>query len=200
MVTTLRIHAAPVDPADTRRLPGEAGLWLVIAGDVLVFSLFFGLFVYDLGVYPEMFHESQSHLNRTLAAVNTILLLTSSWLVVTAVAAARKNMARSASFCLGSAFFCGLGFCVIKFVEYREKFLAGLAVNTNEFWTLYFMYTGIHLAHVLIGLGVLTFMVRVCRKSEMGEKELSHLESGASYWHMVDLLWIGLFGLLYFLK
>lgn len=181
-------------------LPGEAGTWVFIGGEAMVFSLFFSIFLHDFGFDPALFRASQAHLNQTVALVNTILLLSSSWLVATAVEAARRNTGPIASVCFASALICGLGFCVIKFFEYREKLAAGITVNTNAFWTFYFMYTGIHLLHVLIGLGVLTFLMHLSRKGVFDSRRLSHIESGASYWHLVDLLWIGLFALLYLVK
>ncbi|MBT8340353.1 MAG: cytochrome c oxidase subunit 3 [Desulfatitalea sp.] len=200
MLDTVKARPGSTASDKIRHLPGEAGLWMFISGDVMVFSLFFGVFMYYFGLDPETFHSCQAHLNQTLAAINTVLLLTSSWFVVSAVAAARKNNAGLSSFCLICAFICGLGFCIIKFFEYREKVNDGVTINANEFWTLYFMYTGIHLTHVLVGLGVLAFMIRMSGKGVFDTKNISFMESGASYWHMVDLLWIGLFGFLYLVK
>lgn len=184
----------------TRHLPGEAGLWVFIGGDVIVFSLFFAIYIYDFGLYPDIFHASQAHLNHAFAAINTVLLLSSSWFVATAVEAARREKGRISSACLVAALICGIGFCVIKIFEYHEKINEGIMINTNEFYTLYYMYTGIHLVHVLIGLGVLAVMVRVSRKGVLDSKRIFLMEGGASYWHMVDLLWIGLFALLYLVK
>lgn len=181
-------------------LPGETGTWVFVGGEAVVFPLFFSIFIHDFGVDPALFRASQAHLNQTVGVLNTIVLLSSSWLVATAVEAARRDKGPIASACFAAAVTCGLGFCVIKFFEYREKLDAGITVTTNAFWTFYFMYTGIHLLHVLIGLGVLTYLMRLSRSGVFDSRRLSHIESGASYWHLVDVLWIGLFALLYLVK
>jgi len=104
---------------------------------------------------------------------------------------------------------CGLGFAAVKIIEYREKITAGITLTTNDFYMYYYIFTGLHFLHVLIGMGVLVFLwfkarAAVQRKGELSdgdnEKEMMLIESGASYWHMVDLLWIVLFPLLYLMK
>ena len=94
------------------------------------------------------------------------------------------------------AFACGAGFVVIKFFEFGEKISAGITLNTNEFFILYSMFTGIHLVHVLIGLGVLIFLWRAATRLPDGSA-ITTPESGGIFWHMVDLLWILLFPLIY---
>ncbi len=82
--------------------------------------------------------------------------------------------------------------------EYGEKLNAGFTITTNDFFMLYFIYTGLHLLHVVIGMGVLTALVVYSRSGEFAVgNRLRNLESGASFWHLVDLLWIVLFALLY---
>jgi len=182
-----------------RRIPGEAGIWVFIFGDMLVFSLFFLTFVYYRGQDPELFHRSQGALNQVLGALNTVLMLTSSWCVATGVALARRGWHRAVARCFGLAFLCGLGFVVIKYFEYSEKIHAGVTLTTNDFFMYYYMFTGIHLMHVLIGMGVLAFMTRYAAAGGIDARKMVHIESGASFWHVVDLLWIVLFALLYLL-
>jgi nitric oxide reductase NorE protein len=118
--------------------------------------------------------------------------------VATAVQAVRTGRRRAAGLYLRVALGCGLGFCGVKILEYGEKFRAGIAINSNDFFMYYFVFTGIHLLHVLIGMSVLIFMTRVVA-GEVDGRRLGYLESGASFWHVVDLLWIALFALLYLL-
>ena len=99
-----------------------------------------------------------------------------------------------------SAFLCGFAFVCVKLFEYQEKIDAGIMLTTNDFYMYYYMFTGLHLMHVLIGMGVLAFMWNVTRAGELGEKAINTLESGASFWHMVDILWIVLFALLYLVR
>jgi nitric oxide reductase NorE protein len=183
-----------------RQLPGEVGIWLFIFGDMLVFSLFFITFMFYRGENLALFQQSQTHLNQTLGVVNTFLMLSSSWFVAMAVQSARKNMGRVTPLLFLCGFGCGLGFVIAKFFEYREKIRAGLTLTSNDFFMYYYMFTGIHLMHVLIGMGVLAFMARYAWSGGFDAKKIGHLESGASFWHVVDLLWIVLFALLYLIK
>jgi nitric oxide reductase NorE protein len=100
---------------------------------------------------------------------------------------------------LGAAIACGLAFVVTKVVEYVEKFDQGLTPTSNTFFNLYFMLTGIHLVHVLVGTGVLTYMLMHIRRTRVEHQNHMFLEAGATFWHMVDLIWIVLFPLLYLL-
>ena len=96
------------------------------------------------------------------------------------------------------AIVCGLTFCVIKFFDYRASVYAGITLNTNEFYTLYFMFTGIHLFHVIIGIGVLVYMYTIAAKrSAVTKSDIGMLESGGAFWHLIDILWIFLFALFY---
>ena len=181
-------------------MPGEIGIWLFIFGDMMVFSLFFITFVYNRGHNVELFQTSQTHLNQTLGALNTLFMLSSSWFVASAVQAARRNLGKVTPLCFMLALLCGLGFAVVKFFEYGEKIRAGITLNTNDFFMFYYMFTGIHFMHVMLGMGVLIFMTRYSWSGDFTAKKIGHLESGASFWHVVDLLWIVLFALLYLVK
>jgi len=181
-----------------RHVPGESGIWIMIFGDMMVFSLMFIAFMLGRRDQMALFAMSRLHLNQTYGLVNTFLMLSSSWCVASAVHAGRAGRRRTATLYLRLALGCGLGFCAVKFLEYGEKFRAGIAINSNDFFMYYFVFTGIHLLHVLIGMGVLIFMARVAAV-DVDAKRLGYLESGASFWHLVDLLWIALFALLYLL-
>lgn len=182
-----------------KRLPGEEGIWVFVLGDMLLFSLFFGTFLYYRNEQTEIYLQSQLLLNKNYGAVNTLLLLTSSWFVATAVHMYRKSDTEWAARLLALGFFCGLGFAIIKVVEFSEKITAGITLNSNDFFMFYFMFTGIHFLHVLIGLGVLFFVRHTVLQSPDGSG-IRSLENGATFWHMVDLLWIVLFPLIYLLK
>jgi len=179
-----------------RRMPGEEGVWIFIFGDMVVFGLFFLTYLYYRAVSPVPYAESQVRLNGALGLANTLLLLTSSWFVARAVEAVRHGRFSTASRLIAGGFALGAGFVIIKIFEYREKFAAGLTVVSNEFFMFYFMYTGIHLLHVFIGLGVLIVLFRLSR-GETAAVHIRSFESGGAFWHLVDLLWVILFALLY---
>lgn len=179
-------------------IPGELGIWTFITGDLALFSFFFVLFLQYRSRQLALFTESQSHLNQTLGLVNTLLMLSSSWLVASAVQAARREQPEFAARCFASAFGCGAGFVVVKYFEYSAKIRAGFTPTSNDFFMYYYVYTGIHLIHVTIGMGVLAILVAYTRSTRRGASiSIQHLESGATFWHLVDLLWIVLFALLY---
>ncbi|MFT4561780.1 MAG: nitric oxide reductase NorE protein [Gammaproteobacteria bacterium] len=188
-------------PHETRtHLPGEFGVWLFIVSDMIIFGLFFILFVYDRALDVPLYSQSQATLNQAYGAVNTILMLSSSWFVALAIHAARDNLSKFTSFFIMLAGVCGLAFVMLKFFEYSEKFSAGYFITSNDFYMYYYMLTGIHLLHVVIGIGVLTFLWHTSRTESIDAKCVNTLESGASFWHMVDMLWIVLFALLYLMK
>jgi len=186
--------------ASAQHLPGEAGVWMFIVGDLVIFTLLFAVFLYYRADNVPLFTESQRTLNQTYGAVNTLLLLSSSWFVALAVQGARIGERLNALRLIALAFGCGVGFIGIKYFEYSEKFRAGYNIVTNDFFMYYFLTTGIHLVHVVIGMAVLAFLWHTTRGGEIDAGELSTLESGASFWHLVDILWIALFALLYMLR
>ncbi|MEM7543174.1 MAG: cytochrome c oxidase subunit 3 [Pseudomonadota bacterium] len=181
-------------------LPGETGVWMFIIGDVVIFSLFFGVFIYYRAADVALYAASQLTLNQVLGAFNTVLLLSSSWFVALAVHAARHARARLSARLLVAAAGCGIGFVIVKYFEWSEKIGAGYTLVTNDFFMYYFLLTGIHLLHVLIGIGVLSFLWSVIVKGDTSENTIVVLESGASFWHLVDILWIALFALLYLMR
>ena len=183
-----------------RHLPGEAGIWLFIFGDMMVFSLFFITFLYYRGHEVELFTSSQEHLSQFFGVLNTFFMLSSSWFVAMAIRAARLNMGRTTPTLFIMAFMCGFGFAVVKVFEYGDKIRHGITLNTNDFFMYYYMFTGIHFMHVLIGMGVLAFSAIYSWSGGFDGKKIKNLESAASFWHVVDLLWIVLFALLYLIK
>jgi nitric oxide reductase NorE protein len=182
--------------ASLKRLPGEDGVWGFVLGDMVMFTMFFATFLFYRQENGELFAQSQRLLNQNYGVINTLLLLTSSWFVALSVFLYRKGDTQRGARLLIPAFACGAGFVVIKFFEFGEKVSAGITLNSNEFFTLYFMFTGIHLLHVLVGLGVLFFLWSSARRATDGSA-LQTLENGGIFWHMVDLLWIVLFPLIY---
>jgi nitric oxide reductase NorE protein len=189
--------------ADARpgHVPGEPGVWVLLFGDLLVFTVLFAVYLHRRGANPGLFAESQQALNRTFGAINTVVLLTSSLLVVLAVRAFRTDRWRflSQRLMLGGA---GVGMCfiAIKAAEYHQKVAAGITPNTNEFFMYYFVLTGLHLVHVVIGLTVLLLLSVLARKPAPTGTHVAFLEGGACFWHLVDLLWIVIFPLLFLVR
>ncbi len=199
VATTSKLKNLPKSAARTpaAHLPGELGMWGFILADMSVFALFFLFFLGYQGAEREVFLAGQQTLNVHIGAFNTIVLLFSSWFVALAVGLLRTQPAqrqRAANF-IALAGLCGVLFGALKTFEYWQKIDAGLTLTTDHFYMYYYAFTGMHFVHVIVGvalLGVAWFHLR-------GTKPTSMLlvENTAIYWHMVDLLWIVLFPLIY---
>lgn len=180
-----------------REVPGEIGIWMLIGGDLLVFTLFFVLIVTGNIEQPQVFAAARSSLDIGLGVVNTLLLLTGSYCVALAVEYARRAREMPARRLLVLAILSGLGFIGNKIIEWSHKIGAGITPETNDFYMLFFVFTGIHLIHVVLGTIFLTVMLRACRRQPAGPTRDRMIEIGGLFWHLVDLLWIILFALLY---
>jgi nitric oxide reductase NorE protein len=178
-------------------MPGEEGTWVFIFGDLTVFAVMFCVYLYYRGQHPVVFAASQEQLRQGYGVVNTLVLLTSSLLVVAGVGAVRRGAHDLGRRLMLAAFACGLAFVGIKVLDYREKIAHGHKPATNDYWMYYFTLTGIHLFHVIVGMGMLLFLSRLARRETLDARGTAFLEGGACFWHMVDLLWIVLFALLY---
>lgn len=184
---------------DGRHLPGEEGVWLFILGDLIVFGLFFITFVIYRSWSPDLYAVSQREMNQAFGVANTLILLTSSWTLATAVDRLRKKSSGGAAL-IGISIGLGICFILVKIFEYREKIRAGITLNSNEFYTFYYMFTGTHLLHVMLGVGVLGYLFAVSRRDRVNPSDIRTIEGGASFWHLVDILWIVLFALFYLMR
>jgi nitric oxide reductase NorE protein len=160
----------------------------------------FGSFMVDRSNNLALFEESRHALSLTFGGVNTLILVTSSMLVVLALDALKFGRPRWAPVLFGLALACGLAFTVSKALEYTAKFDAGISLLTNDFFMYYFVLTGMHLVHVTAGNVVLAVLCVKSRSMPASGGSLTVYESGATYWHMVDLLWVCLFPLLYLVR
>lgn len=177
-------------------VPGEAGLWVFLLGDMVVFGLFFGMIVVLRGQQGEVFAAGQGELHQGYGALNTIVLLTSSLLVVHGIRLARARHPRAGR-CFAGALACGLVFAGVKAIEYTGLVQDGHTPASDDFFMYYFVFTGIHLGHVVLGMGALLVGIRLARPEHAGAHRETALEGIACFWHLVDLLWIVLFALLY---
>ena len=187
--------------AKVHHVPGEPGVWIFLFGDMLFFAVLFAVYLHLRGENKELFATSQDHLNRSFGAVNTLVLLISSILVVFALRAFRSEQLRHMASQLtvaGAA--VGVIFVIIKAIEYHDKFSAGITPSTNTFYMYYFVLTGLHLFHVILGLVVLTILSRLAKKPDPSPTQIALFEGGACFWHLVDLLWILIFPLLFLVR
>jgi nitric oxide reductase NorE protein len=190
----------------TRHFPGEVGIWVFIAGDLIVFGLFFVTYLYYQGREAALFAEAQRALSQGIGILNTVLLLTSSWFVAGAVQQVRRGDRALAALLVGFGFLCGAAFLLDKAIEWSQLIGDHKTLMTNNFYMFFFMFTGIHAMHVLVGMGVLAYL-RSRIRAGIGrddparhDADLVAIESGAIFWHLVDLLWLVLFALLYLVR
>lgn len=183
--------------AVVRKLPGEEGIWLFVLADMSMFAVFFGVFLIERSRAREAFETGRQALSMESGAINTVLLLTSSLMVVYAVNAHARNQTHWQRVLLVSAVLCGIGFVIVKLSEWARLFSQGVTPSIGGFFGYYFMFTGIHLAHVVIGIFVLIRLAKAAVLVLAGTRGTVLVEAGAIFWHMIDLLWMVLFPLFY---
>jgi nitric oxide reductase NorE protein len=179
-------------------LPGESSMWFFVIGDLFIFGVYFVSYLCFRGADHALFLQSQQHLNQDIGVINTVILLTSSLFVALGTAAARRGEVRHAARLFVCALVSGAVFPLLKAVEWIPEIAAGYRPGTNLFFMYYYVLAGMHLCHVLLGLVILGFVVRELRHARA--PRLRFVETGATYWHMVDLLWLVLFALLYLMR
>ncbi len=172
-------------------LPGDLMMWVLVISELLVFGAgllaFLGVRITD----PAGFSEAQTVLNATGAGINTVVLVTSGFLAACAlpfIETGRRGLARLA---LLGASLLGVVFLVIKGVEFAQKSALGVTYDTHPFFTFYYLLTGFHAAHVVAGIVILGLVAL--------RLEPRSVEVGALFWHMVDLVWLLLFPVIYLL-
>ena len=200
MSTPSLVEVATADRVKPRRLPGVDGVWVAIGADSVIFAILFLTFMQDRLKDPAVFEASRHTLNINFGGIDTLILLTSSWSVALAIQALKRDLVdRVPRYLLGGAL-TGVLFMVSKSIEYFQKFAEGLTPATNPFYMWYFTLTGIHLLHVVFGTSLLTYVWIRSRRGAYSSSNRVVPECVASYWHLVDLLWIVIFPLLYLMK
>lgn len=187
--------------SETRHYPpGDFAMWIFIYAELLVFGIFFLSYAFARSRNVELFNAGQLHLNRTAGAVNTLLLITGSYFVVRAVAAIREDKSRSCIRWLFAAVVFANIFIVIKLFEFGAKYAEGISLSTNTFYMFYLSMTFFHFMHVILGMVILVAVMLKARNGAYSGREHTGVETGAAYWHMVDLVWIILFPLVYVIR
>ena len=185
---------------DTGLYNAKLGIWLFLASEVMLFGALFSTYIL-LRVAAPVWPHGSDILNVPLATVNTMVLITSSvTMVMTWVALKLKQIGR-AKMWLALTFLCGVGFMVIKTIEYSSKFSHHLYPSNNTFMGIYFTLTGLHGLHVLGGMLVMAYFLGPGARMWNTEPErfTNRIEVLGLYWHFVDLVWIFLFPVLYLL-
>ncbi len=185
---------------EPRLLPGDFAIWFFIFAELLVFGIAFISYAMARVQNVEMFNLFQLTLNRELGAANTLLLITASYFVVRAIHAIRLDDVKGCISWLYASLGCGAGFLLLKSLEYYDKFSHGINLSTNTFYMFYLSLTMFHFLHVILGM-IILFAIAI-KAQRRGYSAQNHIgvETGASYWHMVDLVWVILFPLVYIIR
>ena len=179
------------------REPGTEGLWTFVFIDMTIFLLIFLTFMEDRLGKVRVYAASQLQLHEIFGLINTLILLTSSWMMVEGVHAARAQAAGRVSRCLGLAAALGLIFIANKIVEYTLELRAGFTPATNSFFSYYYFITFAHLMHVIAGVSFIYYFRSLARTRTGSVKYQTQLENVGLFWHFVDVIWIFIFPLLY---
>ena len=178
--------------SDFYALPGDLMMWILIISELLVFGAGLLAFMAMRLTDPAGFTAAQGHLNATAAGINTVVLVTSGWLAALALKAGEAGQVARVRLLLAAAASLGALFLWIKGMEYAGKAAEGINFETHTFFTFYYLLTGFHAPHVLAGIVILALV---------GWKASPrNLEVGTAFWHMVDLVWVLLFPIIYLLR
>jgi nitric oxide reductase NorE protein len=184
----------------TLQLRGDLAVWLIILAELLTFAILFLCYAFARSFDVALFNESQRTLDLNSGAINTVLLITGSWCVVHAVQAVRRDAPGLGARWLVAALACGVGFVSLKVIEFSAKLDAGIDLSTNTFYMFYILLTAFHFFHVLLAMLFLVILLVKTLQGAYGSHDSHALETGAAFWHMVDLLWIVLFPLVYVMR
>jgi nitric oxide reductase NorE protein len=196
-MTDLKSDAAETDePA--RFVPGQPDMWAFVLFETLVFTGYFGFYLFYRARSPELFLHSQAQLDLHVGVFNTLVLLLSSWSVARCVQSARAGAYGPALKDVFLTALFALVFLFSKVFEWVRLIHLGNGLGSNDFFTYYFFLTGIHFVHLLIGFVVLGVLVYQLRSPARRSQVL--VETCATYWHTVDFLWVLIFALLYVVR
>ncbi len=211
MSSTHPLLAHHFDTLDQQRESASLGMWVFLVTEVMFFGGLFTAYVVYRGMHPEIFAAGSHELDIRLGAVNTVVLICSSFTMAMAVRAAQLGRLAGQVGYMSATAALGLAFLVIKAFEYGSKFEHHLvpgpsfefhgtqAGNVELFFSLYFVMTGVHALHMIIGLGILARLIPRAWGGAYGPDYHHPVECFGLYWHLVDIVWIFLFPLLYLL-
>ena len=210
------------DTPEIQRDTVKLGMWAFLASELLFFAGLFTAYAVYRGNNPEMFQYGQHFLDWRMGAVNTVVLISSSLAAALTVRFAQTDNQRGLRLSIIVVIACAVAFMVIKYLEYSHKIGGGVVWgagfnpspemlaelpasvqalpipdNMGRFFSVYYCMTGLHGIHVLIGIGIYVWLYRRAGNNDFGPVYYNAVDNAALYWHLVDLIWIFLFPLLY---
>ena len=196
-MTTTEMRLA-TEAAEPRRVPGQPDMWVFVLVEALIFTSYFGVYLFSRTQHEQAFLQSQSHLILWLGVLDTIVLLTSSWSVARCVQHSRAGRYREAKHAALLTTGLGLLFLVQKIFEWTALIHRGHTFTSSEFFQHFFFLTGMHCLHLLIGFFVLGLLY--LQLADPRKRSQETVETCATYWHTVDFLWVLIFALLYVVR
>ena len=192
-------QSSPSVESDVNEPPGGILVWLIVFLEILTFGAGLGVFLYQSGKNEAVFEASRNSLNQPLALVNTVILLTGGWCMANGMVALRRGTIHSARKWIAAAIGSGIGFLLIKSVEYSAKIQHGIGFGDDVFFTLYYALTGFHSLHVLAAVVILLYLWRGIGRERYTRDDHFDVESGGIFWHMCDLIWLLIYPVIYLL-
>mgnify|MGYP001569380629 FL=1 len=204
----MNIHMTELTHTEHRDYLGaKMGMWLFLFTEVLLFGGMFLLYAVYRETHTAAFHAAAKGLSTVIGAANTVILLTSSLTMALSIAAIRRGKRNHSILLQAATIVLALAFLVNKYFEWTEHIHHGLYPGGPEllarehgeilFYGLYYVMTGIHGLHVLIGAGMIAFMLALTSRGTISSNDFIKLENTGLFWHLVDVIWIYLFPLFY---
>lgn len=185
----------------------KLGMWLFLFTELLLFGGLFLVYAVYRAMHPAEFHEAAKELSTVIGAINTVILLTSSLTMAISISAIQRGNRKLSVLMQSATILLGLIFLVNKYFEWSAKFHHGLYPDSPDllerghgqilFYGLYYVMTGLHGLHVIAGLVLLGFMLFFTVRERVNSEDFGWLENSGLYWHLVDLIWIFLFPMMY---
>lgn len=187
----------------------KMGMWIFLVTEILFFGGLFAAYIIYRAWFPELYIMASTQLDTTMGAINTGVLILSSLTMALSIWAAQHNDKSKTTLFLSITIICAFIFMVIKYFEYTHKFELGIFPGdyytftgidhpkAPQFFSIYYMMTGLHGIHVIIGIGLISWLVLKNQKNAFSSSYYTPIEIVGLYWHLVDIIWIFLFPLLY---
>lgn len=190
----------------------KLGMWVFLVTEMLMFGGLFVAYIIYRSWHPDLFHMAAQELDIALGATNTVVLIGSSLTIALGIRAVQLDKIRAAITYLSATLLLAATFMVIKYFEYMDKFAKGIfpgeaysytGINhemASNFFSIYYMMTGLHGIHVVIGMGLIGWMIIKAKKGLVHSSYYTPVENTGLFWHLVDIIWIFLFPLLYLIE
>ena len=209
--STHHSHAHHFESAVHEENACKLGLWIFLCTEILMFGGLFAAYAIYHNQYPEMFLAGSKFLDWKLGSLNTVVLLLSSFTMALSIYYAQINKLKFSTLCLWITFFCGVVFMGVKYIEYSHKIHEGLlpgvlfsyeggGESLGLYFSFYYSMTGLHGTHVIAGMALILWLIVRSYKKHFGPGRVLALECVGLFWHLVDLIWIYLFPLLYLVE